>query len=184
MGFIARLLGKAPKHNVKDLITQRGLRPLGNKKRLVWQDGEECLMYAALFRDRASAERYGRLFADYARQNPPPCAVETMVAYVTNTIYQEKFALICPYPDQDADQANRAAYGEWAHEAMLTCNETLRQHGYFSGYSYETILPKIEAVYSWDIYLPRGLALDSPAAQELLTDPPGGGFGQLKLAGK
>ena len=165
------------KKELKELITKRGLRPLGNKKRLLWTEGKECLMYAAIFRDDRNAERYSELFASYAQKNPPPYVVETMVAYAPRTIYHEKFAFICPYPDEDS----LAGYEAWAHEAMLTCNDTLRQENYFSGYSYEAVIPNLETILRWDVLLPRGFAFDSPAAQEMLTDPPDGGFKAVKM---
>ncbi len=127
------------KNKLKELIAKRGLRPLG-KKRLLWTEGKECLMYAAIFRDNRNAERYSELFASDAQKNPPPYMVETMVAYAPKTIYNEKFAFICPYPGEDS----KAGYEEWAHEAMLTCNDTLRQENYFSGYPYESVIPNLD----------------------------------------
>ena len=159
------------------LMAQRGLRPMGNRKRLMFADGMDCMMYAAIFRERSKAEQYSRLMADYALKNPPPFLIETMVAFAPKTPYNEKFAFICPYPGDD-----NPAYKEWAHNAMLTCNDTLRQENYFSGYSYNAVIPNLDSIISWDILLPRNFDINSPILQELLNDPPDGGFKAVKMA--
>jgi hypothetical protein len=75
-------------------VVQRNLRPLGNKKRFVFDEVKGCLDYRAQFRDKASAERYYEAFVRFAEQNPPPVLIEVMVAYTPNTIYSEKYSFI------------------------------------------------------------------------------------------
>lgn len=162
---------------VEKIIALRGLRPLGNRKRLAWVEGKGLLMYAAIFGQQRQAEQYFQLMTGYARQNPPPLVAEIMVAYAPKTIYEEKYAFICPYPDPE-----KPAYREWVREAMLSCNDTLCQQNYFSGYGYDQVIPNLDHLIAWTILLPRDFDPDSPAGREMLADPPDGGFREVRLA--
>lgn len=62
--------------DIKDLIIKRGLRPLGNKKRLTHTTEEDDYdVRLLLFRDKASAETYYDQFISYAKNNPPPFVI-------------------------------------------------------------------------------------------------------------
>ena len=167
----------SPKITPQDLIVQRNLRPLGNKKRLVFDEENGCLDYRAQFRDKASAERYYEAFVRFAEHNPPPVLIEVMVAYTPNTIYSEKYSFILPYFD-----SGREDYQKWAREVMFHCNDIQRQHSCCSGNDYSYVSGSISS--KWTILPPRGFDPDSPEAQELLTDPPGMGFDTVIIEGQ
>jgi len=174
----------AKKENpLEDLIVLRNLRPLGNKKRLLFVEGKGCNDYRAQFRDKVSAERYYQTFVSYAERNPPPVLIEVMAAYTPNTIYSEKYAFILPYFNVGV----REDYQLWARGAIQTCTDVLRQHSYCSGNSYEYVPKSISAqgaVIKWTILPPRNFDLKSAEVQELLSDPPDLGFAAVKVEGE
>lgn len=157
--------------DTKSLISQRGLRPVGNKKRLLYTEGEVCNASMQLFRDKAHAERYYSAFIDYARKNPPPFVIEAMVARTSQIVFKGVYAFICPYFGTSASRD----YYQWASEAIPTCNEIVRPDNYYAD-EYERILPRLKAVLLWDILVPRDFIANSPEAQELLNDSSDKGF--------
>lgn len=167
---------------INDIIIQRKLRPLGNKKRLCFGEGGDCNDYRAQFRDRESAERYYDAFVKYAGINPPPVLMEVMVAYTPNTIYSEKYSFILPYFNIGV----REDYQEWAREAILDCNDVQMQHSYSAG-NYQQLPNSISSkgsVIKWTIIPTDGFDLDSSEAQELLSDPPEMGFKTVNIEGE
>jgi uncharacterized membrane protein YhaH (DUF805 family) len=161
------------------IIIEKKLRPLGNKKRL----GENGSDYRAQFRDKGSAERYYDAFVKYAESNPPPILIEVMAAYTPNTIYAEKYSFILPYFNVGV----REDYCNWAREAILNCNDVLRQHSYCAGNSYEYVPKSISSngsVIKWTIILPNGCDPESADMRELLSDPPDMGFTPVNIEGQ
>jgi hypothetical protein len=163
--------------DAQDLSVKRGLRPLGNKKRLAFVEGETCNASLALFGDRVSAECYCDAFIQYAHENPPPVVMETMVAYVPKIVLAEKYAFIYPYTGVGA----HPEYQRWAQDAIRACNSVMRQHNSTAG-EYAYIPSNVEVVLRWDILVPRDFDPDSTEAQELLTDPPDGGFRPMRVS--
>jgi hypothetical protein len=176
--------------SIADIIKKNGLRPLGNKKRLVFVEGRGCLDYRAQFRDRESALRYYEEFVKYAERKPPPILIEVMAAYTPETIYPEKYAFILPEFDFYGGVPENCRewtkdYQKWANEAILNCNDILRQHSYSAGNSYEYVPTSISSkgsVIKWTIIPPRNFNLESSEARELLSDPPEMGFKEVKFA--
>ncbi len=171
----------AASKDMAGIIKEKGLRPLGNKKRLVPSE-KGCLDYRAQFRDSASALRYYEAFVKYAGRNPPPVLIEVMAAFTPNTIYAEKYSFILPYFNVGV----REDYQKWAKEAILSCNDVLRQHSYCSGNKYEYVPESISSagsVLRWAILPPKGFDPDSPEAKELLSDPPEMGYKAVKGEG-
>jgi len=172
------------KDTINDIIARKKLRPLGNKKRLGLVEGnDDCNDYRAQFRDKASAERYFDAFVDYAEHNPPPILIEVMAAYTPNTIYAEKYSFILPYFNVGV----REDYQNWGREAILNCNDVLRQHSYCAGNSYEYVPKSISSegsVSKWTIILPKGFDAQSSDAEELLSDPPEMGIAAVKIEGQ
>jgi hypothetical protein len=165
------------------IIAQRGLRPLGNRKRLASVEGQACNDYRAQFRDRASAELYFETFVGYAGRNPPPFVIEVMAAFTPNTIYSEKYCFILPYFNVGV----REDYQQWARNAILACNDVQKQHSYCSGNSYEYVPRSIGAngaVFKWTILLPAGFDPDSAEGKELLSDPPELGYNVVNVEGQ
>lgn len=182
MKFFSKLLSNK-RDILKEIIIERNLRPLGNKKRLVLGGGENPLDYRAQFRDKDSAEqRYYEAFIRFAEDNSPPALLEVMVAYTPNTVYPEKYSFILPYFN-----AGHEDYQRWAREAMYHCNDIQRQHSYSAGNDYSYVPVSISAkgaVIQWTILPPRGFDVNSPQAQELLADPYGMGFKAVKIEGE
>lgn len=167
-----------PQKKAADHVTAN-LRPLGNKKRLAQCQGDDNYdAYFLMFRDQESAEKYFHTFTAYARKNPPPATVEVMAAFAAKTIYAEKYVFV--YPNPRADE--RPPYQEWAREAILTCNETLRPHNSTDS-KYIALSGIVTSVYQWDILLPAQFDPQSADGAEILSDPENGGFPALKIAG-
>ena len=180
MSFLSKLF-KNNLTSLNDIIAKRNLRPLGNKKRLTINESYGCLDYRAQFIDLASAERFYFAYVKYAESNPPPILIEVLLAYTPNTIYEEKYSFILPYFDYDADDE----YKRWAKKAIYHCNDIQRQHSYCSGNDYSYVPRSISSkgwVIKWTILSPRGLALDSQQALELLSDPPEMGFEVVNIS--
>jgi serine/threonine-protein phosphatase 6 regulatory ankyrin repeat subunit B len=168
--------------SIDDIIKKNGLRPLGNKKRLGFVEGKDCLDNRAQFRDRESALRYYKAFVNYAERNPPPLLIEVMVAFTPNTIYPEKYSVILPYFNINV----RKDYKQWAGEAILNCNDVQRQHSYSAGNSYDYVPKSISsegAVIEWTIITPENFNPESFEGRELLSDPPGMGFNIVNVEG-
>ena len=161
----------------QEISNPGNLRPLGNKKRLLWKEGQPCLMYALLFADATNAKRYAELFIRRSRDNPPPMVLEVMVVYVPRSLKNEKFAFVLPYMKAHAS----SGYDDWAAQTLACCNETLPFESYFAGYEYTEFAANIETVMEWHILLPPGVSIDSPQAAELLCDSPDLSFASVKL---
>jgi hypothetical protein len=160
----------------------RGLRPLGNRKRLAQIDEEKSDGYDVrllLFRDKDSAERYYRAFLDLARKNPPPFLIEIILLFIPKTIFAEKYAVVIPNEQTDI----HPAYQEWALATIRSCNSTLRLHN-STDHKYKELHNYVDVVYQWEILLPKGFSVASREAQELLRDDPDGGFPALKVLGQ
>ena len=169
---------------IRKIIAQRKLRPLGNRLRLGSIDGEPCNDYRAQFRDKADAALYYDTFVSYATKNPPPICIEVMVAFTPNTIYAEKYAFILPY--FNSEYGARTDYAQWARKAILNCNEVLMQDSYCSGNNYSYVpqsISKQGAVFKWTILPPKDFDIDSPDSQKFLTDPPDMGFDKVNIEG-
>lgn len=169
-------------HSLEDMIAQRNLRPLGNKKRLQINEAYDCLDFRAQFIDQASAERFYTAFVTHARTNPPPVLIEVILAYTPNTIYSEKFAFILPYFDYDEEDD----YKRWLRKVWDNCLNIQRFHSYCSGNDYSYVPISISSkgwVIKWTILPPKGFDLESEQAQVLLSDPPGMGYDAVKIAG-
>ena len=182
MGFFTKLFGNK-KDKIKEIVAQRNLRPLGNKMRLLFEEGVGALDYRAQFRDRPCAEKYYEAFVRYAESNPPPVLIEVMVAYTPNTIYAEKYSFILPYFDHDDIHQE---YQRWAKNAVMHCNDQQMQHSYCSGNDYRYVPVGISskgAVIRWAILPPKGFDPESPAAQVLLIDPPEMGYNAVAVEG-
>lgn len=180
--FFKKLRHKDQKRIIEDIIIQKRLRPLGNKKRLGF-DGKDCNDYRAQFRDRGSAEGYYKAFLEYSKLYPPPILIEVMVAYTPNTIYSEKFSFILPYFNEGV----REDYQQWAKKAIMSCNDILRQHSYCAGNDYSYVPTSISSkgtVIKWTILPPKNLNHDSNEAQEFLSDPPEMGFDAVNIEGQ
>jgi len=167
------------KEKIKQHIKQKGLRPFGNKKRLLFQEGQSCYAYMALFGEKQKLERYYKTYIEYAEKNPPPLPIEVMMAYAPKNIHAQKFAFVYPYTGSGVNPD----YQAWAREAILACNDVVRQDTYLAG-DYSSIPSNIEVVLDWDILLPAGLSLDIPEADEIFSDPPDCGFRIMKVQGE
>jgi ankyrin repeat protein len=168
--------GTPSRESIKQHITQKNLRPFGNKKRLLFKEGQACNAYMALFGDKQKLEKYYHAYIDFAIKNPPPLPIEVMMAYAPKNIHPQKFSFVYPYTGSGAS----GDYQAWAREAILTCNDVVRQDTYLAG-DYASVPSNIDVVLDWDILLPAGFSLDSPQAEELFTDPPEAGFRAMKV---
>lgn len=180
MSFLSKVF-KNKENSLKDIIAQRNLRPLGNKKRLSVNEKYDCLDFRAQFIDQASADRYYAAYVDYAERNPPPMLIEVILAYTPNTIYSEKYSFILPYFNYDEEDE----YKRWSRKVIEHCNEIQRFHSYCSGNDYSYVPKSISSkgwVIKWTILPPRGFGLATEQGQALLSDPPGMGFEVVNIA--
>jgi hypothetical protein len=174
------LKGEAKMHSLRNLFGKKlsytkGLRPLGNKKRLTHTTGEDRYdVRLLLFRDKGSAEKYYDLFIGYARNNPPPFLIEVMLLFIPNIIFAEKYAVVIPNEETDT----RPGYNKWAMDAMRSCNDTLRMHN-STDHKYKELHRYVDVVYKWDILVPKNFLETSREGQELLSDDPTEGFPPL-----
>ncbi|MBN2117356.1 MAG: hypothetical protein JW730_12330 [Anaerolineales bacterium] len=160
----------------------RGLRPLGNRKRLTQTDEEKSYGYDVrllLFRDKDSAERYYHAFLDHARKNPPPFVIEIMLLFIPRTIFAEKYAVVIPNEETEI----RPAYQDWALTAIRSCNSMIRLHN-STDHKYMELHKYVDVVYQWEILVPRNFSTASTEGQELLRDDPDGGLPALKVLGQ
>ncbi len=79
---------------IQKLISEKGLRPLGNKRRLTQTD-DEYNVRLFLFAAKRDSEKYYNEFIDYAEENPPPFCIEIMHVRI-HTIFDEPFGLVFP----------------------------------------------------------------------------------------
>jgi hypothetical protein len=160
--------------DMKRTIAERGLRPLGNKLRLTQTDNDYNVRLF-LFSDKADATLYFKTLCGYAEKNPPPFAVEILLARI-HTIWKEPFGLVLPYERTDT----RPAYVAWFREANLTCNETLRNFQP-TDHSYAMLPSYVKELFDWTILVSAGFDPESDYGRAILSDPPGGGYPPLKV---
>jgi hypothetical protein len=159
----------------------RGLRPLGNKKRLTHTTDEVSHGYDVrllLFRDKGSAEKYYDLFTGYARNNPPPFLIEIMLLFIPRSIFAEKYAVAIPHEKTDT----RPRYNEWAMDAIRSCNNMPSIPR--TDHQYKLLHRCVDVVSKWDILVPKDFSETSSEAKELLSDDPNEGFPPLKVLGQ
>jgi hypothetical protein len=185
MGFFSRLFGRSGdeiqkgnnkdrQKTIKEIIASKGLRPLGNKKRLTQTDNEYDVRLF-LFADKHDSEIYYKAFIDYAEKNPPPFCIEIMHVRI-HTIYDEPFGLVFPYERTDT----RPEYVEWFREASLTCNEVLRNFQ-AADHSYEMLNQYVKELFDWTILTPATFDFNSPEAADIFSDSSDSGFTPLKV---
>ncbi len=162
--------------DINEVISAKGLRPLGNRLRLTRTD-DEYNVRLFLFDDRSDAERYYRAFVSFAERTPPPFPIEIMLVRI-HTIYDQPYGLVFPYERTDT----RPEYTAWFREANLTCNEVLRNFQP-TDHSYQMLHRYVKELFDWTILVPKDFDLASPAAQAILSDPPEGGFTLLQVEG-
>jgi hypothetical protein len=160
--------------DIKSIISEKGLRPLGNKQRLT-QTENDYNVRLFLFDSQADAATYFKTLCAYALKNPPPFALEILLVRI-HTIYSQPFGLVMPYERTDS----RPAYAAWHREAILTCNETLRNYQ-AADHSYANLPSYVKELFDWTILVPAGFDPDSAAGQTILSDPPENGFPPLKV---
>ncbi len=185
MGFFARIFGKKSNEikersnenrqtAIKEIIASKGLRPLGNKKRLTQTDNQYDIR-PFLFSDKHDSEKYYREFIDYAEKNPPPFCIEIMHVRI-HTIHEEPFGLVFPYERTD----ERPEYVAWFREANLTCNEVLRNFQ-AADHCYEMLNRYVKELFDWTILTPAALDLNSLEAADIFCDSSDCGFTPLKV---
>jgi hypothetical protein len=160
--------------DIQSRISEKGLRPLGNRQRLTHAD-DSYNVRLLLFDRQADAATYFKALCAYAQENPPPFALEILLVRI-HTIYSQPFGLVMPYERTDS----RPAYVAWHREAVLTCNETLRNYQ-ATDHSYADLPRYVKDLFDWTILLPAGFDPDSAAGQAILSDPPDGGFPPLEV---
>ncbi len=165
---------KETQKTIRSIIDSKGLRPLGNKKRLTQTD-DQYDVRLFLFSNKHDSEKYYRTFIDYAENNPPPFCIEIMHVRI-HTIHAEPFGLIFPYERTDT----RPKYVEWFREATLTCNEVLRNFQP-ADHCYGMLNEYVKELFDWTILIPDSIDLNSPEANDIFSDPPDNGFTPLKV---
>jgi hypothetical protein len=160
--------------DIKSEISAKGLRPLGNKGRLTQTDNNYNVRLF-LFSSQADAATYFKTVSAYAQKNPPPFALEILFVRI-HTIYSQPFGLVMPYERTDA----RPAYVAWYREAILTCNETLRNYQ-AADHSYEMLPNYVKELFDWTILVPAGFDPNSVAGQAILSDSPNNSFPPLNV---
>jgi hypothetical protein len=160
--------------DMKSLIAEKKLRPLGNKQRLTQTDNDYSVRLF-LFASQADATTYFKTLCAYAQKNPPPFALEILLVRI-HTIYPQPYGLVLPYERTDT----RPEYLPWYREAILTCNETLRNYQ-AADHSYAMLPQYVKELFDWTILVPAGFDPDAAAGQAILSDPPDGGFPPLKV---
>ena len=185
MAFFSKLFGKGSNKaqkdsnldrqvKIKEIITSKGLRPLGNRKRLTHTD-DQYNVRLFLFADKKDSEKYYRAFINYAEKNPPPFCIEIMHVNI-QTIHDESFGLVFPYERTDT----RPEYVEWFREASLTCNEIL--HNFQpADHCYEMLNRYVKELFDWTILAPATLDLNSPEVADIFNDSSNDGFTPLKV---
>jgi hypothetical protein len=159
---------------VKEIILSKGLRPLGNRKRLTQTDNSYNVRLF-LFADKQDSITYYNTFIDYAGKNPPPFCIEIMHVRI-HTIYDEPFGLVFPYERTDS----RPEYAGWFREANLTCNETLSNFQ-AADHSYEMLSQNVKELFDWTILTSASIDFDSMEANDIFSDPPDNGYAPLRM---
>ena len=154
---------------VQELISKKGLRPLGNKKRLTQTD-DEYNVRLFLFADKNDSETYYKEFINYSEKNPPPFCIEIMHAKI-HTIFEEPFGLVFPYEVTDT----RPEYAAWFREANLTCNEVLRNFQ-ATDHNYEKLNSYIKEFFGWTILVPADFDPNSEEFKDIFSDPENGDY--------
>lgn len=154
---------------VQKIIKNKGLRPLGNKKRLTHTDNQYNVRLL-LFADKNDSETYYKEFIKYAEKHPPAFCIEIMHVKI-KTIYDEPFGLVFPYERIET----RQEYAAWLKKATLSCNEVLRNFQ-SADHSYEMLNQYVSELFSWTILVPDDFDPDSSKYREIFTDPENGGF--------
>jgi hypothetical protein len=160
--------------DIKSIIAEKKLRPLGNKLRLT-QTENDYSVRLFLFTSQADAATYFKTLAAYAQKNPPPFALEILLVRIY-TIYPQPFGIVMPYERTDT----RPAYAAWYREAILTCNETLRNYQ-AADHGYANLPRYVKELFDWTILVPAGFDPETPAGQAILSDPPDKGFPPLNV---
>lgn len=162
---------------INEVISAKGLRPLGNRLRLTYTD-DEYNVRLLLFQERSDAARYYQAFVAFAENSPPPFPIEILFVHI-HTIYDQPYGLAFPYERTDT----RPEYAAWLREAILAGNEVL--HNYRpTDHSYQMLHRYVRMLFDWTILVPKDFDMMSPAAQAILTDPPDGGFPPLRIGSK
>jgi len=179
MGFFSGLFGKGKNtqnsnaqsmyKRIQELISEKGLRPLGNKKRLTQTD-DQYNVRLFLFAGKNDSETYYKEFINYAEKNPPPFCIEIMHVRI-HTIYKEPFGLVFPYERTDT----RPEYAAWFREANLTCNEVLRNFQ-AADHSYGMLNQYIREFFDWTILVPADFDPNSEKFKDTFSDPENGGY--------
>jgi hypothetical protein len=160
--------------DIKSKIIAKGLRPLGNKQRLTKTD-DDYNVRLFLFENQADAATYFKTLNAYAQGNPPPFALEILLVRI-HTIYPQPFGLVMPYERTDT----RPEYIAWYREAILTCNETLRNYQ-ATDHSYKMLPGYVKELFDWTILVPAGFDSNSAAGQAILSDSADNSFPPLNV---
>jgi hypothetical protein len=164
---------------MKKIISEKGLRPLGNRKRLAPLSSEdEYNVRMLLFRDRENASKYYRLIIEYAEKTPPPVFLEVILLYIPKNIYAEKYGVVVPNEYTD----KREEYKSWYRDCILTCNDTLRVQQP-TDHKYKELHNYVECVYEWAILTPQKFAGEAADFADILVDVEEGSFSALKMFG-
>jgi len=160
--------------DIKSKIAEKKLRPLGNKERLT-HTTDNYSVRLFLFDSQADATTYFKTLSAYAQENPPPFALEILLVRI-QTIYPQQFGLVMPYERTDT----RPEYLAWYREAILTCNETLRNYQATDN-GYANLPRYVKELFDWTILVPAGFDSNSVAGQAILSDSPENSFPPLNV---
>jgi hypothetical protein len=160
--------------DIKSIIAEKKLRPLGNKERLT-HTGNDYNVRLFLFDSQADATTYFKTLAAYAQDNPPPFALEILLVRI-HTIYSQPFGIVMPYERTDT----RPEYLAWYREAILTCNETLRNYQ-ATDHGYANLPRYVKELFDWTILVPAGFDSNSAAGQAILSDSADNSFPPLNV---
>jgi hypothetical protein len=160
--------------DIKSIIAEKKLRPLGNKERLTHTENDYSVRLF-LFDLQADAATFFKTLVEYALKNPPPFALEILLVRI-HTIYPQPFGLVMPYERTDS----RPAYGAWYREAILTCNETLRNYQ-AADHGYANLPRYVKELFDWTILVPAGFDSDSVEGKAILSDSVDNSFPPLNV---
>jgi hypothetical protein len=111
----------------------------------------------------------------YAQKTPPPFALEILLVRI-HTIYSQPFGLVMPYERTDT----RPEYLAWYREAILDCNETLRNYQ-AADHGYANLPRYVKELFDWTILVPAGFDPESAAGKAILSDTPENCFPPLNV---
>jgi uncharacterized protein len=170
---------RRPKSDTWALIEERGLRPLGNKRRLTQAaESDAYNVRMLLFPTRQNAQGYFDAFVAYGRNNPPPFLIEVTLLYIPRNIYDDKYAVVIPNEQAET----RPGYLEWAMGVMRESAEAVRPR-VSTDHKYAELHKYVDAVHCWDLLLPGGFSLSSEEAERLLRDTPHEDYPALPMSG-